>query len=73
MSEGKGYNPMKGKVMDVSVKKKDLFVEAEELMQRSFHSGTEMRRTPSDEQIEADIIRPKKTSEVTVCHESILS
>ena len=57
---------MKGKARDVSVRKKDLFVEAEELVQKSFHSGMSLAEMISDGEMQKHIIRPKKAPEITV-------
>ena len=53
---------MKGKAREVSVPKKELFVEAEVLIGRS---GSLMA-TSSTEELEKDIIHPRITPEITV-------
>ena len=60
--EAKQFNPMKGKAREVSVRKKELFVEAEVLIGRS---GSLMAMS-STEELEKDIIHPTKTPEITV-------
>ena len=61
-SDAKQFNPMKGKAREVSVPRKELFVEAEVLIGRP---GSLMASL-STEELEKDIIHPRKTPEITV-------